>query len=143
MSVIFSSATSWKTQKIGDIVRAYHWFNGQPAMVLYPVRKNTLEAGAYVIELSAAFKYEDIHYLIRQSAIAARVMGMGATKSTIHRIGTAIHDGLLSLLVMPPEPVWHKNLNKGHVVAEIEVKKEGKTIIEREVYSNDRGHARG
>ena len=133
MSVIFSSATSWKTQKVGDIVRAYHWFNGQPAMVLYPVRKHTLDAGAYVIELSAAFKYDDIPYLIRQSAIAAKVMGMDSTRFTIHRIGTAIHDGLYDLVVMVPEPLWHKKLQQGPVIAEIEVKKDGKIVKECEV----------
>lgn len=143
MGVIFSSATAWKTQQIGDIVRAYHWYDGQPAMVLSPVRKHTLDAGAYVIELSAAFKYNDIPYLVKQSAIAARVMGMDSTRFTIHRIGTAIHDGLLDLIVMPPEPVWHKSLDKGFVTAELEVKKDGKTILEREVFSNERGHARG
>ena len=136
MSVIFSSATSWKTQKVGDIVRAYHWFNGQPAMVIYPVRKHTLDAGAYVIELSAAFKYEDIPYLIRQSAIAARVMGMDETKFTIHRIGTAIHEGLYDLIVQPPEPLWHKKLHQGPVVAEVEVRANGKTVKECEATSH-------
>ncbi len=141
-AVSFGGQTAWKVQQVGDIVRAYHWVNGEPAMVLYPALAR-LNAGAYVICLSSAFKYDDMGYLVRQAAIAARVMGMDETKFTIHRIGTAIHDGLLDLIKQPPEPQWVKDLDKGEVFAELEVKADGKTIIEREVFEGDRGNVRG
>lgn len=141
-SVSFGGQTAWKVQQVGDIVRAYHWCENEPAMVLFPVRAR-LNAGAYVICLSSAFKYDDLAYLVKQAAIAAGVMGMDETSYTIHRIGEAIHSGLLDLIVMPPEPAWIKDLDKGEVFAELEVKADGKTIIEREVFEGDRGDVRG
>jgi hypothetical protein len=143
MSVSFGGTSAWKVQQVGDIVRAYHWVSDEPAMVLYPARQRSSEAGAYVICLSSAFKYDDIQYLVKQAAIAADVMGMDQTKQTIHRIGTAIHDGLLDLIKMPPEPQWIKDAEKGAVIAEMEVKKYGKTIMEREVHAGERGNVRG
>lgn len=140
--VSFGGERAWKTQVVHDLVRSYHWVNGEPAMVLFPVRAR-LNAGAYVICLSSAFKYDDMAYLVKQAAIAASVMGMDETKYTINRIGTAIHDGLLDLIKMPPEPQWVKDLDKGEVFAELEVRADGKTIIEREVFEGDRGDVRG
>jgi hypothetical protein len=141
--VVFGGNTAWKQQTVGDICRSFQLVEGEPAMVLFPKIPRTVEAGAYVICLSAAFKYDDVHYLVQQSAIAARVMGMDETKFTIHRIGTAIHDGLLDLIVMPPEPVWHKDMDKGGVIGDLEVKRDGKIILEREVRAGERGNVRG
>lgn len=141
-SVSFGGQTAWKVQQVGDIVRAYHWVSDEPAMVLFPARAR-LNAGAYVICLSSAFKYADLAYLVKQAAIAAGVMGMDETSYTINRIGTAIHDGLLDLIKMPPEPQWVKDMDKGEVFAELEIKADGKTIIEREVFEGDRGDVRG
>lgn len=146
-SVTFGGANAWKTQVVQDIVRSYHWISGdggasEPAMVLFPVRAR-LNAGAYVVCLSSAFKYDDMKYLIQQAAIAANVMGMDETKFTIHRIGTAIHDGLLDLIKQPPEPDWIKELSKGAVIGEMEIKKDGVTILEREVREGERGGHRG
>lgn len=140
--VSFGGASAWKVQQVGDIVRAYHWVNDEPAMVLYPARAR-LNAGAYVICLSSAFLYDDMKYLVRQAATAARVMGMDETSYTINRIGTAIHDGLLDLIKQPPEPQWVKDLERGAAIAEMEVKANGKTIIEREVFEGDRGSVHG
>lgn len=141
-SVSFGGQTAWKVQQVGDIVRAYHWVSDEPAMVLFPARAR-LNAGAYVVCLSSAFKYDDLAYLVKQAAIAAGVMGMDETSYTINRIGTAIHDGLLDLIKMPPEPQWVKDLDRGEVFAELEIKADGKTIIEREVFEGDRGDVRG
>lgn len=143
MAASFGGTNAWKVQQVGDIVRAFHWVNDEPAMVIYPAKQRTVEAGAYILCLSSAFKYDDIRYLIQQAAIAAKVIGMDQTKHTIHRIGTAIHDGLLDLIKMPPEPQWHKDLGKGEVIAELEVKKDGKTIVEREVHAGERGNVNG
>lgn len=143
MAVTFGSGTAWKVQRVGDVMRSYQWVNGEPAMVLFPVVARTVQAGAYVICLSAAFKYDDVHYLVRQAAIAAKVMGMDDTSFTIHRIGTAIHDGLHDLIIMPPEPNWSKDLEKGGVMGDLEIKANGKVICEREVHTGEQGHFRG
>lgn len=143
MAVSFGGESAWKTQVVGDVIRSFHWVNDEPAMVLYPARARSVQAGAYVICLSSAFKYDDMQYLIQQSAIAARVMGMDSTRYTIHRIGSAIHDGLLDLIKMPPEPQWVKDASLGEVYAEMQVKQDGKVIIEREVREGERGGVHG
>ena len=111
-------------------------------MVLYPTRPR-IGAGAYIIALSSAFQYDDVRYLVQQAAIAARVMGMDQTVHTIHQIGSAIHDGLLDLIKQPPEPDWIRNATRGEVVGELEVRKDGKVVIEREVYQHEGGNVNG
>lgn len=143
MAVTFGGGTAWKTQRVGDVIRSYQWVEGEPSMVLFPAVARTVQAGAYCICLSAAFKYDDVKYLVAQSAIAARVMGMDETSFTIHRIGSTIHDGLHDLIIMPPEPVWSKDLEKGGVIAEMEIKADGKVICQREVHAGERGNFRG
>lgn len=143
MAASFGGTNAWKVQLVGDLIRAYHWVNDEPAMVIYPARQRSENAGAFIICLSSAFKYDDLKYLVKQAAIAASVIGMDETRQTIHRIGTAIHDGLLDLIKMPPEPQWHKDLSKGEVIAELEVRKDGKTVIEREVHAGERGGVHG
>lgn len=140
--VSFGGESAWKVQHVGDLVRSYHWVSDEPAMVIYPARAR-LNSGAYVICLSSAFKYDDIGYLVQQSAIAARVIGMDETSFSINRIGSCIHDGLLDLIKMPPEPQWIKDAEKGEVYAELEIKADGKTIIEREVREGERGNVHG
>jgi hypothetical protein len=140
--VSFGGTTAWKVQQVGDLVRAYHWCENEPAMVIYPARAR-YNSGAYIICLSSAFKYDDIGYLVQQAAIAARVIGTDETSFSINRIGTVIHDGLLDLIKMPPEPQWVKDRDKGEVFADLEIKADGKTIIEREVREGERGNVHG
>lgn len=111
-------------------------------MVLYPTRPRA-NAGAYIIALSSAWQYDDMRYLVKQAAIAAKVMGMDVTGHTIHQIGSAIHDGLLDLIKCPPEPNWINEAMRGEVVAEMEVSQNGKVIMEKEIYSNEAGNLNG
>ena len=141
--VYFGGDNAWKVQRVGDIMRAYHWVSGEPAMVIYPMIPRSEGVGAFVVCLSAAFKYDNIRYLVKQSAIAARVIGMDETGHTIRRIGTAIHDGLLDLIKMPPEPQWLKERHKGEVVGEMEIRANGKTVMKREVHENEKGNLDG
>jgi len=138
----FGGDTAWKVQKLsGNLTRAYHWIGcgdgmSEAAMVLYPTRPRN-NAGAYIIALSSAWQYDDVDYLVKQSAIAAGVLGMDVTGQTIHQIGSAIHDGLLDLIKCPPEPRWVDEALRGEVVAELEISQDGKTIMEKEIYSNE------
>lgn len=147
MAVTFGGGTAWKVQRVGDVVRSFQWIGtdvgSEPAMILYPAIARDSNAGAYVIGLSAAFKYDDMRYLVQQSAIAAKVMGLKGSRGEIHHIATVIHDGLLDLVLCPPEPVWHRDMDKGECVGELEIKKDGKVVIEREVFSGERAGHRG
>jgi hypothetical protein len=95
----------------GDIVVAFHWVNGEPAMCLYPKRARALGArGAAIICLSAIHKYAKSNgdpipeYLIPKAIEAARVMGMDETRPTVKRIADAILESVEDLVKMPPEP---------------------------------------
>jgi len=136
VGVILGGPTAWKVAVKGDVVRAYHWVNNEPAMCLYP-RDRRLGAGAYVIPLSAASNYARADgyptaYLIEASARAAAIMGMDTSGFTIHRIADVIIEGIEDLVKMPPEP---ENLPKkrGTRIGEIALKAGDKVIAEGEV----------
>lgn len=98
---------AWKTRTQGDIVIAYHWVNGEPAMMLWPLRK-PLGCVPYCIGLSHAYKYAKntgypTPYCIKQAMVAAGVMGMDQGKENCKHIVEVILDGLEDLLKMPPE----------------------------------------
>jgi hypothetical protein len=102
---------AWRIRKFGDIVVAFHWVNGEPAMCLYPKIPRTLgNRGAAIICLSAIHKYvksngdPEPSYLIPKAIEAARVMGMDETKFTVKRIADAILECVEDLVKMPPEP---------------------------------------
>lgn len=107
MGIILGGPDAWKIRTQGDIVIAYHWVNGEPAMVLWPLRK-PLGCVPYCIGLSHAHKYAEktgypTLYCLRQAIVAAGVMGMDQGKETCKRIVEIILDGLEDLIKMPPE----------------------------------------
>lgn len=135
MGIIVGGPHAWKVQRQGDIVRAYHWVNGEPAMVLFPVRKR-LGAGAFVICLSMAHTYAKSNgypseRLIVQAAKAAAIMAMDTNKGTIHQIASVILDGIEDLVKMPPEPALPKK--QVAAIGEMTFKSEGKVVARAEV----------
>lgn len=107
MGLIVGGPDAWKIRTQGDIVVAYHWVNGEPAMVLFPVRK-PLGCVPYCIGLSHAYKYAQrsgypTKYCIKQAVVAAGVMGMDNGRETVKRIVEIILDNLADLIRMPPE----------------------------------------
>jgi len=87
----------------GDILCILTWVNDERAMVLMPAKRRP-GAPWYIVCDSAAWKYDDPHYLARQARKAAEVLGMDETTSTWFRIATIIHDGLADLIRMPHAP---------------------------------------
>jgi len=99
---------AWRQFVKGDIVISFHWVNGEPAMCLWPKRQSSLHRSAYIICLSAAYKYAKPNgyptpELIPMCIAAARAMGMDSGKDTVRRIADAILDCLPELVKMPPE----------------------------------------
>lgn len=120
--VQFGGAKARGTRTVGDIIVSRQYVNSEPALVLWPKRP-TARAGAFVICLSAAFKYAEDDYLIEQSMKAAEVMGMFPTKQTVYRIADAINSSLDDLVAMKPEPEDEKkSAGEGRLIAN------GKTI---------------
>jgi hypothetical protein len=110
MTVEFNPQGAWRAYVKGDIGIQLRWVNGEPAMVMFPLRRKD-GVGAFVVCLSALHKYTDDWYLIDQAVKAAEVMGMGRDKSTIYRIADAINDAIIDLCRMPPEPVREEKVN--------------------------------
>lgn len=107
MGLIVGGPDAWKIRTQGDIIIAYHWVNGEPAMVLWPARK-PLGCVPYCIGMSHAYKYAKntgypTPYCIQQAAVAAQVMGMDNGRETVKRIVEIILDGLEDLVKMPEE----------------------------------------
>lgn len=88
----------------GGIVVSMQYVQGEPAMVLFPVRKRHKQQAAYIICLSAAWQYADDDYLMRAAKRAAEVMEMGTDGFTVYNIARAINDSLPDLVSMKPEP---------------------------------------
>lgn len=141
MGVVVGGANAWKVKRKGDIVVAFHWVNGEPAMVLFPARPNTaLKPTACIIALSAAFKYArsdgyPTKYTVEQAGKFALLMGMYNDRFTVHRIADVILENIEDLLDMPPEPqAFHaEDKRKRRVIGEMTFRSEGKVVAEREV----------
>jgi hypothetical protein len=107
MGLILGGPEAWKIRKQGDIVIAYQWVNGEPAMLMWPERK-PLGCVPYCIGMSHAYKYAKntgypTEYCIQQAIVAAQVMGMDSGRETVKHIVEIILDGLEDLVKMPEE----------------------------------------
>lgn len=143
MSVLIGGDKAWKVRQHGDIGVSFQWVNDEPAMILFPTRRSLGGAGAYVIGLSAAFKYANSRtgaptpYLVQQSMAAAKQLGFSATDTFAgRRIAEAIVDSLPDLIDMPPEPPGI-NAKQAEVIGEMLIKVDGQTVTEREVTALD------
>lgn len=139
MPVEIGGEKAWRKYVKGDIGVSFQWVNNEPAMILFPVRRQKLDAGAFVICLSAAHLYAQndghpaLHYCIPKAIEAAKIMGMSVDKLTIHRIVDVILDAMPDLVSMPPEPNWAQIEKRGDTAGELVIKVDGETIMEREV----------
>lgn len=145
MGVAIGGEKAWKVYKSGDVGVAFHWINEEPAMCLFPLHRTMVNAGSYVICLSAAFNYvnsnghPNLEYMVPAAIEAAKTMGFNASDSfVLKRIVDAICDGMPDLVEMPPEP---ENLVdeavRQETVGELTMKLDGKTIAEKEVSALD------
>jgi hypothetical protein len=150
MPVVIGGEKAWLNRVSGDIGIAYHWINDEPAMCLFPVRKRISTAGAFIICMSAAYKYvnpnghPNLNYMVTAAADAADTMGF-SSKDTfiIRKIIDVIADGMGDLLAMPPEP---KDLIEKAVrenVGEMTLTCDGEKIAERELTALDADELKG
>lgn len=133
MGIVIGGEKAWKTYRHGDIGVAYHWVNGEPAMVLFPATRNT--GGSFAICLSSAHLYAESNgYATRHAAgkayEAAEVLGIGFERATIFRLISAILDGIPDLVAMPPERV---DRDTSDAIGEMRVLVDGEVISERVV----------
>lgn len=143
MPVQVGGAKAWKVRQHGDIGVSFQWVNEEPAMILFPARRSLPGAGAFVLCLSAAFRYADSvtgdpsPYLVQQSIAIARQLGFSPTDTfACRKIAETIVDSLPDLLGMPPEPQQFTEKQQ-QAIGEMLIKVDGETIAEREVTALD------
>lgn len=112
----------------GDLVVIFTWVNDERAMVLIPAfRKNS---AWYIVCESAAYKYDNPHYLAEQCRKAAEVLGMEPSPNNWYKLARLIHDGLPDLISMPSAP--DPKLMRG-AIGEMKLFEDGKLIAGEEV----------
>lgn len=136
MGLIIGGDKAWRKYRKGDIAIAYHWVNGEPAMVLFPGNRTASPLiTPFVIPLSVGHQYvnSDGHPNLvnaMSAAIdAARCLGMAPEMSTIHRIIDAIVEGMPDLVCMPPEPAWAQDVGP-KVDGELSITRDGEKVVE-------------
>lgn len=139
MPVQIGGAKAWKVRQHGDIAVSFQWVNEEPAMILFPARRSLPGAGAFVIAISAAFKYADSRtgaptpYLVRASAQAAQQLGFTNSDTfAARKIAEVIVDSLPDLIDMPPEPQQF-NQEQAAAIGELSIKVDGETVHEGEI----------
>lgn len=141
MSVVFGGEKAWRVRRLGDIGIAYHWVNGEPAMVLYPATRSIAGAGAFILALSRAHKYvksngnPDLAYMLPMACKAAVQMGFTyRDKSVVRTIVDAICDGMPDLVSMPPEPKDHiEEAAERRHIGEMSLAIDGEIVAEQDV----------
>ena len=102
MATTIDTDKAYMSRQHGDITAIYTWVNDERAMVLVP----TFRKGApwFIVCESAAYKYEDDHYLKKQIIKACEVLGMEYTGPNLLRLGSIILEGIPDLIRIPTRP---------------------------------------
>jgi len=113
----------------GDIIAIYTWVNDERALVLMPAHRKPGSPWFVVCE-SAAYRYDNPHYLAQQAKKAAEVIGMGETQAAWFKIATIIIEGLGDLIRMPSAP--EKELMSAPI-GHMEIREDGELMTGRDI----------
>lgn len=92
---------------MSELKRWFQHVRGEPAMCLAPT-VDRMKRQAYVICLSAAFKYTEPEYMLKQCGVIVDMFDLGGFSSQrLARIAAFIEDGLDELVAMPPESIFY------------------------------------
>jgi hypothetical protein len=91
-----------KTRTMKGLTITFQWVNEEPAMCI--LRNFMNRKTAYVVCLSSAYKYGDVSYLVKQSALAAEVLGGKDDRALARAVADVILECLEDLVKMAPEP---------------------------------------
>lgn len=86
----------------GDLTCVYSWFNDERAMFLIPTYRKA--DSWFIVAESAAWKYDNPHYLARQCRKACEVLGMEPSPNNWFKLANVIIEGLPDLITMPTFP---------------------------------------
>lgn len=142
MGVMIGGPSAYKVRSHGDIGVSFQWVNDEPAMILFPTRRQG--AGAFVICLSAAYLYADSEtgmptpYLAMRMPEAASIMGFDRNdKFAMSKIAKVVVESLPDLVSMPPEPRQAIDQRNGPELGELSIKMDGKVIHEQTVTAGE------
>lgn len=123
MPTTLDTAKAHQVRQHGDITAIYTWVNDERALVLVP----TWRKGApwFIVCESAAYKYDNDVYVVKQAIQACEVLGLAPSSPNILRIGTIIEDGLPDLIRIPTRP---ETVATGKKYGELKVMADGQQI---------------
>ena len=109
--------TSWRVKSFGEFAIAFHWVNGEPAIVVFPTGGSDLNKGAipYVLPLDSLHEIvlpgtrgEGVNggVLFAKAEKAASLIGRGGDSFVTRKIADAILGSVDELCDMPPEPQY-------------------------------------
>ncbi len=98
----------------GDLKRWFQYVNGEPAMCLAP-RSFRVKKNAYVIGLSAAHKYLDEAYMLRQCGVIIDLFDLGFSTQRLAQIASFITDGFDELVKLAPPEKETKIIGEGEI----------------------------
>lgn len=143
MGLVVGGATAWKVYSRGPIAAAFHWVDGEPAMVLFPTKARALMVGCvpYCLPLSRAHELVkdgsngsvvDSAALWDRARTATQVMGFGNDAQVAMKVADVILNGLDDLCDMPPEPAVLAAKREAAPTGELAIKVDGDTVFQGE-----------
>ena len=139
----WGGATAWRVFSKGDLVLAFHWVQGEPAMVLFPAKGRMVLRNCvpYCLPLSSAHELVkdgtggfvvDPDVLWVKASRAAHVMGFEGDFHVARQAADLILNHLDDLCDMPPEPAVLAGAGKSAPTGELAIKVAGETVFEGE-----------
>lgn len=116
----------------GDFIALYTYVNDERAMILFPSKRlgaNGRPPPWAIIADSAAWKYSDDFYLMRQAMEFCKLWDMPERSAAV-KVATIINEGLPDLLRIPPQRVPE---SRGTVIGEADLLVDGKKLTTTEV----------
>lgn len=143
MGMEWGGATAWRVFTKGDLVLAFHWVQGEPAMVLFPAKGRMVlrKCVPYCLPLSAAHELVkdgtdgfvvDSDALWVKASRAAYVMGFPNDFNVARQAADLMLNHLDDLCDMPPEPQVLVEKVKPAPTGELAVRVAGETVFEGE-----------
>lgn len=126
-------------RRLGDITVYGTWVGpsvdeSEPCLVLVPTHRIN-NRGSYipaVIALSAAYKYDDPHYLLQAAIQYNRDLGFEDSASHVHKVASVIYDHLQDLIELPPRPVENVRVGAEAIITEESGRKHYAEILDYE-----------
>lgn len=143
MGFTVGGKTAWKVVSHGPIAAAFHWVEGEPAMVLFPTKGRTLmqRCVPYVLPLTRAHELVkdgtggsvvDSTVLWDRAKTATEVMGFGSDAQVAMKVADVILNCLDDLCDMPPEPTLLAAKRQPAPTGEFALKVDGQTVFQGE-----------